>query len=334
MLRYGLGMITLAEMVARQQPLESGFGYRTSAAEVLAGADLQGKLAVVTGGYSGLGLATVTALAAAGVEVIVPARRAEVAAAALNQLAGVQVRAMDLSDLNSVSAFAAELRAVGRPVDLVINAAGVMATPHQRTVQGWEWQFGINHLGHFALVAGLAELLLTGSRVVAYSSVAHYRSPVNFDDLGFDHITYDPAVAYGQSKTADALFAVALDARATQHGVHAYSVHPGGIMTGLQRHLSTEDLIERQWIDSEGTPNPLFKTAEQGAATGLWAATAEILTERGGVYCEDCSIKGIVPPDHTDYRTGGVKEWAIDPALAERLWRVSIEATGLDPFSS
>ena len=327
-----LGMTTSTDMIARQQPLATGFGYRSTAVEVLAGHDLAGKAAIVTGGYSGLGFETVRALAAAGVTVTVPARRTDAAEAALADVPGVTVGQMDLGDLDSVAAFTAGVRAAGTPVDLVINSAGVMASPYSRTPQGWESQFGINHLGHFALVAGVAGQLSEGARVVAYSSMAHYRSPVLFDDINFDRTPYDPWTAYGQSKTANALFAVALDARTASRGVHAFSVHPGGIMTDLQRHMPREELLRRGWIDENGDPNPLFKTPAQGAATGLWAATAPELIERGGVYCEDCSIKGIVPPDHADPTTGGVKEWAIDSGAAERLFALSVDATGLNPF--
>jgi len=327
-------MTTTSEMIARQQPLSSEFGYRSTAAEVIAGHDLAGARAIVTGGYSGLGLETVRALAEAGVSVVVPARRPDVAEDALRGLDGVEVRQMDLGDLDSVAAFTATIREDARSLDLVINAAGVMATPQQRTAQGWDWQFGTNHLGHFALVAGVAELLAEGSRVISYSSVGHYRSPVLFDDISFETTPYDPWVAYGQSKTANALFAVGLDARAAGRGIHAYSVHPGGIMTDLQRHMPREELLARQWIDVDGNPNPLFKTPAEGAATGLWAATAPEVLTRGGVYCEDCSLKGVVPPDHADLTTGGVKEWAIDTNAADRLWDVSVAATGLDPFGN
>ncbi|CAM3875213.1 oxidoreductase [Nocardioides zeicaulis] len=325
-------MVTTEDMIARQQPLETAFGYRTTAAEVVAGHDLAGRRAVVTGGYSGLGLETVRALAGAGASVLVPSRRVDVAAEALAGLPGVEVRPMDLGDLDSVAALTASVREEGRPVDLVIDVAGVMATPHEETPQGWERQLGTNHLGHFALVGGIADLLADGARVVSYSSVGHYRSPVRFDDLNFESEPYDPWVAYGQSKTANALFAVALDARGAARGIHAYSVHPGGIMTDLQRHMPREELLERGWIDEDGNPNPMFKTPAEGASTGLWAATAPELESRGGVYCEDCSIKGVVPPDHGDARTGGVKEWAIDVPSAERLWELSVEATGLDPL--
>ncbi|MBS2937838.1 SDR family NAD(P)-dependent oxidoreductase [Nocardioides sp. J2M5] len=319
-------------MLRRQQPLETVFGYRTTAAEVVAGHDLAGRRAVVTGGYAGLGIETVRALAGAGVSVLVPARRPDAATEALADLEGVEVRAMDLGDLDSVAALTASVREDGRPIDLVIDVAGVMATPHQQTPQGWELQLGTNHLGHFALVGGIAGLLTDGARVVSYSSTGHYRSPVLFDDLRFETTPYDPWVAYGQSKTANALFAVALDARGASRGIHAYSVHPGGIMTDLQRHMPREDLLARGWIDEDGNPNPRFKTPAEGASTGLWAATAPELESRGGVYCEDCAVKGVVPPDHADLTTGGVKEWAIDVAAAERLWELSVGATGVDPL--
>ncbi len=325
-------MVSTRDMIVRQQPLETAFGYRTTAAEVIAGLDLAGRYAVVTGGYSGLGLETVRALASAGVSVLVPARRPDAASATLADLPGVEVRAMDLSDLGSVAALTASVREDGRPVDLVMDVAGVMATPHQRTPQGWEWQLGTNHLGHFALVGGIADLLAEGARVVSYSSTGHYLSPVRFDDLGFESSPYDPWTAYGQSKSANALFAVALDARGASRGIHAFSVHPGGIMTDLQRHMPREELLAREWIDEDGNPNPLFKTPAEGASTGLWAATAPELEQRGGVYCEDCSVKGVVPADHRDARTGGVKEWAIDVEAAERLWELSVSATGLDPL--
>ncbi|MDO8143290.1 oxidoreductase [Isoptericola sp. 178] len=318
---------------ARQEPLGTPFGYRSSADDVLAEHDLTGRRAVVTGGYSGLGIETVRALTARGATAVVPARRPAAAAEALADVDGVEVHPLDLSDLDSVAAFARTLRGDGRPVDLLINAAAVMATPEGRTAQGWETQFGTNHLGHFALVGGVAPLLTPGARVVSYSSIGHFRSPVRFDDLGFDEEEYDPWVAYGQSKSANALFAVGLDARADA-GVHAYSVHPGGIMTELQRHMSTEEKTARGWIDADGNPNPLFKTPAQGAATALWAATAPELESRGGVYCEDCDVAALVADDTTDVRAGGVKHWAVDPAAADRLWALSVEATGVEPFAA
>lgn len=321
------------DMIARQQPLSSEFGYRSTAAEVIAGIDLAGKTAIVTGGYSGLGLETVRALADAGVRVIVPARRVDAAQQALDGIAEAEVRGADLSDLDSVAAFTESVRHDGQPIDLVLNVAGIMATPFGHTAQGFESQFGTNHLGHFALVGGVADLLSDHARVISYSSGGHFRSPVRFDDIDFATTPYDPWVAYGQSKTANALFAVGLARRGAERGILAFSVHPGGIMTELQRHVPREELLSRGWIDEDGTPNPRFKTPAEGASTGLWAATATELVERSGAYCEDCSIKGIVAPDHSDMTTGGVKEWAIDPEAAERLWALSVAATGVDAFA-
>jgi len=329
-----MSMTTSNDIYERQQPMSSAFGYRSSAADVLKGHDLSGTTAVVTGGYSGLGFETVKALSDAGASVIVPARRPEAAAAQLEGVARVTVEEMDLSDLDSVAVFTAKVREAATPIGILINAAGVMATPHKRTAQGWELQFGTNHLGHFALTAGLATLLSPGSRVISYSSIGHYRSPVQVDDLNFESSTYDAWVAYGQAKSANALFAVGLNARAESHGVQAYSVHPGGIMTELQRNMPTEELLARGWVDAEGNPNPLFKTASQGASTGLWAATAPELADRGGVYCEDCSIKSVVPVDYADMMAGGVKDWAINPDAAEALWALSVDATGLNAFTS
>jgi NAD(P)-dependent dehydrogenase (short-subunit alcohol dehydrogenase family) len=320
-------------MIARQQPLSSEFGYRSTAVEVIAGTDLAGRTAIVTGGYSGLGLETVRALSDAGVHVIVPARRPDAARKALDGIAEVEVRDADLGDLDSVAAFTESVRRDARPIDLVLNVAGIMATPFGHTAQGSESQFGTNHLGHFALVGGVADLLSDRARVISYSSGGHFRSPVRFDDIDFATTPYDPWVAYGQSKTANALFAVGLARRGAERGILAFSVHPGGIMTELQRHVPREELLSRGWIDEDGTPNPRFKTPAQGASTGLWAATATELVERSGAYCEDCSIKGIVPSEHADMATGGVKEWAIDPEAAERLWALSVTATGVDAFA-
>lgn len=320
-------------MIARQQPLSSEFGYRSTAAEVIAGTDLAGQTAIVTGGYSGLGLETVRALAGAGVRVIVPARRVDAAKEALDGIAEAEVRGADLGDLDSVAAFTESVRRDNQPIDLVLNVAGIMATPFGHTAQGFESQFGTNHLGHFALVGGVADLLSDRARVISYSSGGHFRSPVLFDDIDFATTPYDPWVAYGQSNTANALFAVGLARRGAGRGILAFSVHPGGIMTELQRHVPREELLSRGWIDEDGTPNPRFKTPAEGASTGLWAATATELVERSGAYCEDCSIKGIVAPDHSDMTTGGVKEWAIDPEAAERLWALSVTATGVDAFA-
>lgn len=181
-------------------------------------------------------------------------------------------------------------------------------------------------------MAGVADQLREGARVISHSSVAHFFSPVLFDDVNFASTPYDPRVSYGQAKTANALFAVGLDARGAERGIHSYSVHPGGIMPNLQRHMPREVLLERGWIDAEGNPNPLFKTPAEGAATGLWAATAPELLERGGVYCADSSVNGVVPDDHSEQTSTAAKRWAIDVDAARRLWEISVGATGLDMF--
>lgn len=310
-----------------QQKIESGFGLRSTADEVLKGNDLSGKLALVTGGYSGLGLETTKALVKAGARVIVPARRPEAAQEALSGVENVEVGELDLSDLNSVKAFADGVLASGRSIDLAILNAGVMASPETRVGPGWELQFATNHLGHFALINRLWPLLTAGegARVVATSSTGHHFSPIRWDNLNFEG-NYHKFEAYGQSKTANSLFAVELDRRGAKQGVRAFAVHPGGILTPLQRHMGREEMIALKWIDEEGNGNPGFKTPEQGAATQVWAATSPQLEGKGGVYCEDCDI---AEPAQEEGPRVGVKDYAVDPAEAKRLWDLSVELTGV-----
>ncbi|MET7639489.1 SDR family NAD(P)-dependent oxidoreductase [Streptomyces sp. NPDC005438] len=317
-------------MTTAQEKIDSGFGYRSTAREVVEGLDLDGTLALVTGGYSGLGLETTRALSAAGAEVIVPARRPEEARRALEGVDRVRVGALDLSDLDSVRGFAEDFLSEGRPLHLTVNNAGVMACPETRVGPGWESQFAINHLGHFALVNRLWPAIAQGrGRVVAVSSAAHHRSDIHWDDLQLTS-GYDKWVAYGQSKTANVLFAVGLDALARDSGVRAFSLHPGPIRTELQRHLGLEEMRELGWVDEEGNLiNPDFKTPEQGAATQVWAATSPLLDGRGGVYCEDCDIAEL----SEDGRRGGVRKYAVDPDSATRLWALSAELTGVNAFS-
>jgi len=313
-----------------QHPLGSGFGARTTAAEVLAGVDVRGALVVLTGGYSGLGEQATRAFAAAGATVVVPARRPEAAAAALEGVAGVEVAELDLGDQDSVRRFAEDFLASGRTVDVLIGNAGVMATPETRVGPGWEAQFATNHLGHYALANRLWPALADGgARVVSLSSSGHRRSPVRFDDVMFER-GYDKWEAYGQAKTANALFAVQLDALGAAAGVRAFSVHPGGILTPLQRHLPREEMVALGWIDEEG--NSLvesFKTPEQGAATEVWAATSPQLAGLGGLYCEDCDVAEL---NDGETRTG-VRSWATDAEAAARLWALSAELTGVDAFA-
>ncbi|MFC0440060.1 SDR family NAD(P)-dependent oxidoreductase [Kutzneria buriramensis] len=316
-----------------QHKIGTGFGATSTAAEVLAGIDLTGKLALVTGGYSGIGLETTRALVDAGARVIVPARRPDNARGALSELTNVEVDELDLGDLASVAAFADRFLATGRSLDLVINNAGVMACPETRVGPGWEAQFATNHLGHFALVNRLWPAVADGARVVALSSRGHFFSPVRWDDLQFEH-DYDKWLAYGQAKTANVLFAVQLDKLAAARNVRAFAVHPGGIWTPLQRHLSQQEKIDRGWIDADGNQLVQFKTPEQGAATTVFAATSPQLAELGGVYLEDCDVAEGVAADADPATTwSGVKAYATDPEQASRLWDLSVELTGVNAFA-
>ncbi|MFK7830285.1 MAG: SDR family NAD(P)-dependent oxidoreductase [Congregibacter sp.] len=320
-------------MSTPQAPVGSTFNRDSTALDVLAGIDLAGKLAVVTGGYSGLGLETTRALLARGAQVIVPARRRQHAEAALLPLQGgsaVEVDEMDLADLSGVKAFAERFLASGRSIDLLINNAAIMACPETRFENGWEAQFATNHLGHFVLTNLLFPALSAagGARVVALSSTGHKLSPIRWDDLMFDS-GYDKWVAYGQAKTANSLFAVELDRLGRHHGVRAFAVHPGGIMTPLQRHLPREEMIALGWIDEAGTVNAVFKNAQQGASTSVWAATSPLLDGQGGVYCEDCDVASPTDVDSRYARYQGVNAHAIDADAAGRLWALSAELTGV-----
>lgn len=317
--------------ISLQKPLGSGFDASSTAREVMDGVDLTGRTAVVTGGYSGLGLETTRALIAAGARVIVPARRPELAAERLTGLddSRVRVDAMDLADLASVADFARDLTATTERVDLLIAAAGVMATPERRVGPGWESQFATNHLGHFALVNLLRPLFSRGARVITYSSAGHHLSDIRWDDLHFAN-GYDKWLAYGQAKTANVLFAAQLDALGRGEDVRAFSLHPGAIITDLQRDLSTVEQVERGWIDTEGNViGAGFKTAEQGAATGLWAATSAQLDGLGGLYCEDCDLARLADPEDS-MGDGGVQPYALDADGARRLWALSTELIGIE----
>jgi NAD(P)-dependent dehydrogenase (short-subunit alcohol dehydrogenase family) len=320
-------------MTTPQHSIGSPFGAHSTAAEVLRGIDLSGKLAVVTGGYSGLGLETTRALASAGARVVVPARRPETAREAVGGIEGVEIDTLDLADLDSVRAFAERFLDSGRGIDVLINNAGIMACPETRVGPGWEAQFATNHLGHYALVNRLWPAIAQGgARVVSVSSAGHRRSGMRWDDVQFER-RYDKWETYGQAKTANVLFAVQLDALGRESGVRAFSLHPGGILTPLQRHLPTEEMVAFGWIDEDGNPlGTSFKTPEAGAATQVWAATSPQLEGMGGVYCEDCDIAERAPGDPAS-NAGGVRDYAIDPKEAARLWTLSAELTGVDAFS-
>ncbi len=312
-----------------QQPIGSGYGMRTEAREALGGRNLKGKVAIVTGGYSGLGLETTRALADAGAIVIVPARTPEKAQKALAGIANVEQAALDLADPRSIDAFAGGFLSRTKKLDILINNAAIMASPLMRDARGYEAQFATNHLGHFQLTARLWPALkaANGARVVSLSSIGHRISPPDLEDPNFERTEYNKWLAYGRAKSANSLFAIGLDARGKEHGVRAFAVHPGGIMTDLQRFMPEEEKRAMGWIDEQGNVNERFKTPSQGAATSVWCAANAQLDGKGGVYCEDCDIATQVPADDKGF--SGVRPWAIDPVLADKLWALSEQMTGV-----
>ena len=302
------------------------FGFDSTAAEVVAGIDLSGKRAIVTGGASGIGVETARALASAGADVTLAVRNTDAGARTAEDLTAstgnpaVHVAELDLADLESIAVFVSGWT---QPLDLLVNNAGVMALPDlELTAHGWELQFATNHLGHFALAVGLHDALAAapaGARVVSLSSRAHLRSPVVFDDVNFASRPYDPMLAYGQSKTANVLFAVEANRRWSGDGITANAVHPGAIdATNLARHLDPAYL---EGLRASGAYR--FKTVEQGAATSVLVATSPQLAGIGGRYFEDCNESPVVEPDPSGDLSAGVAAYAVDPANAERLWELS-----------
>ena len=309
----------------QQHSIETGFGNKSEASEVMSGIDLSGKVALVTGGYSGIGFETVKALTGAGAKVIVPSRDVDRAVTTLDGVIGAeQIGFMDLSDLPSVTRFGEAIAANHPTIDIAIFNAGVMACPLYRTQQGLEWQLGVNHVGHFVLLQTLLPALRAarGARLVTLSSIAHRMSAVRFDDMNYTDREYDKWQAYGQAKSAQSLMAVELDRREAGNGIRSFSVHPGGIFTPLQRHLGNAEMAEFGWTDTDGRPSPvaekLFKTTTQGCATSLWAATHSLLDNIGGVYCEDCNVSDVVPDESNAFT--GVRQWAVDSETAQRTW--------------
>jgi NAD(P)-dependent dehydrogenase (short-subunit alcohol dehydrogenase family) len=315
-------------MPLEQKPIASPFNARSVAGDVVKGIDLRGKMAIVTGGSSGLGVETARALAAAGARVILPVRtrdKGEKAAADIRATTGnknVEVASMDLADFGSVREFADRYLKTGAPLHILINNAGIMATPERRIMGNIESQFGTNHLGHMLLACRLAPALLKAapSRVVCLSSIGHRRSAIDFDDPNFERRTYDKWSAYGQSKSANALFAVELNRRLEPKRVLAFAVHPGGIMTELQRDLTTDEMRAFGWLDEKGNIREGFKSPAGGASTAVWCATSPVLTA-GGVYCENCNVAIAVSAE--DVGLSGVRPWAVDPDAARRLWTLS-----------
>lgn len=295
--------------------------------DVLDGVDLTGKHIVVTGASAGLGEETTRALCAHGASVTMAARDPERAAAAAARIresvpdALLEIRALDLASLGDIRRFADDFLTAHDRVDVLINNAGVMACPFATTDDGFELQIGTNHVGHFLLTQLLMPTLGEGSRVVVLSSAGHRFSDVDLDDPNFEATPYDPWVAYGRSKTANALFAVELDRRLVERAANAYSLHPGGIITELGRHLTEETLAAMTETLPPGEKLE-WKTVPQGAATSVWAATAPELEACGGAYLEDCHVAA--SNDVPDSR-GGIKSYAIDPDRARALWDVSEE---------
>lgn len=316
--------------------ITSPFGAKSTAREVVAGHDLSGRVAIVTGAATGIGVETARALAEAGAEVIIAARKPELGEEVANQIneevgmKRVSFAMLDLSSLEAIRHFAH--RWGDRRLNLLINNAGVMACPLSRTVDGLEMQIGTNHFGHFLLSALLAPNLVEAaehsghrSRLMSLSSIGHRRSPIHFEDPNYNSRPYDKWEAYGQAKTANSLFAVGFDRRFKDKGVNANAVMPGGIMTPLQRHLPIEEQRALGWIDENGQPREGFKTTEQGAATSVWAAVGTELEGIGGLYLEDCAQ---AVPWSKDNPWAGVMPHALDPEAAERLWTLSVETTG------
>lgn len=318
-----------------QAPIQSGFDFWTTAEEVVKGKDLRGKIAIVTGGYSGIGLETSRALAKVGATVIVPARNAQKAKQTLAGIPNVELEDLDLMDPESIDAFSKRFLSSGRPLHILINGAGIMASPLMRDKRGYEAQFTTNHLGHFQLTARLwPALKKSGSaRVIAVSSRAQRLGGVNFKDPNFETTEYDKWKAYAQSKSANVLFAVELDRLAKNYGVRAFSVHPGLIPTTDLGRFNTSAKPAPKQIENNGEKPAAheqadeFKTIKQGAATSVWCATSDALNGRGGVYCEDCNIAEAVLAD--SLQGSGVRPWAIDPDYAKQLWQLSEKLTGV-----
>ena len=315
------------------------FGATSTTEEVLSGVKLHGKRILVTGVSAGLGVETARALAAHGAEVVGAARdlaKAERATAQVRKDAAegggsLELVELDLGNLKSVRACADALLAEGKLFDVIIANAGVMATPFACTVDGFEMQFGTNHLGHFVLVNRTAPLIRDGGRLINLSSAGHRYSNVDLEDPNFERTPYEPFVAYGRSKTANILFAVAFDKRHRQRGVRAAAVHPGGIQTELGRYMGPEmlqQLVERinQRLAAAGKRPFQWKTIPQGAATTVWAGVVAPAEEIGGRYCEDCHVGQLVPDDVNF--SEGVRGYALDPNNAEALWKKSEELVG------
>lgn len=322
--------------------LATTFGATSTTDEVLSGVDLRGKRILVTGVSAGLGVETARSLAAHGAHVVGAARDLTKAQAATTQVrkdaaavgGSLELIELDLADLKSVRACADQLVKKSQPFDVIIANAGVMATPLGRTVDGFETQFGTNHLGHFVLINRIASLIRNGGRLINVSSAGHRYSNVDLDDPNFEKTPYEPFVGYGRSKTANILFAVEFDRRHRDRGVRAAAVHPGIIETELIRHMdpawlrSRVNEINQQRADA-GKPPLQRKSVQQGAATSVWAGVVAPADEVGGRYCEDCHVGAIIPNDlPIGAMTEGVRAYAVDPKTAVALWKKSEQMVG------
>jgi NAD(P)-dependent dehydrogenase (short-subunit alcohol dehydrogenase family) len=326
-------------MTHKQHPLGSGFTAASTTTDVLEGVDLSGRTAIVTAGHVGLGLETTRALSAAGATVLVGSRDPRGATAAIAGIDGVEVGELDLLDPASVEAFAARYLDSGRPLHMLINNAGIMGSPLLRDARGYESQFATNHLGHFQLTRALLPALRSagGARVVGLSSWGHHLSDIHWEDPHFESGPYDGMVGYGQSKTANVLFAVELDRRFADDGIRGYALHPGGILgTNLAPWLTEDDWHAMGLVDEAGQPvidpDRDMKTPQQGASTTVWAATSPLLAGIGGVYLQNNDIaplEDVTEPVSIDFGSGplemsvGVTRYAVDPDSAQRLWELS-----------
>jgi NAD(P)-dependent dehydrogenase (short-subunit alcohol dehydrogenase family) len=308
--------------------ITSAFSAASTASDVVAGKDLTGQKIIVTGGASGIGLESARALAKAGAEVVLAVRTPEKGARAVHDIGGnCRAEPLDLADQSSIEAFAG--RHASTPLNTLICNAGVMATPCGWTAKGFETQIGTNHFGHALLTMLLQPALAAAApaRVIMLTSLAHIYAGVDFDDMHYRERPYDKWQAYGQSKSANALFAVGLSRAWGSAGIFANAAMPGGIMTDLQRELDMAEMTALGWFDADGNPHPMFKSPEQGAATTVWAATDPQLATVGGLYLEDCAQSGAWHPETSPF--AGVAAHASDPAIADRLWAETRKAWGL-----
>lgn len=319
---------------ALQKPIGSGFNATSTSMDVIKDIEFSGKIAIVTGGNTGIGLETVKTLANAGAMVIVPARDVEKAKKNLHGIANVEIQEMDLMDHNSIDAFAEKFLASGKPLHLLINNAGIMWVPLRKDNRGIESQLAVNYLAQFQLTAKLWKALkkAKGARIVNVSSQGHQFAPFNFDDPNFEDREYQTLLGYGQSKTAVNLFSLELDNRAKEFGARAYSLHPGSIGgTELAREAPLELFIKMGYCDDKGNIFPevaaSLKTIPQGASTTIWCATSPLLDNIGGVYCENADIAELSLAQDAAY--AGVKPYSLDESNAKNLWQLSEKLTGM-----